>query len=255
MPNHRAVQSPQVTDAATERTKAIDRLALGLAHDIKNLLTVMMGFAQFIRAQRPQDKDMLENVEEILQAGDRANRLVEKLQVIGGRVEVTPKPIALHEVLQRMAPMLDQLTGEGIRVVYQLAERPLTVQFDEQGLTQMIHSLGQYAFHVMPRGGTMTIATSPVTLGVEQCRLHPSVTVVTGTFLSVVTTDGGLDPALTGRVVEPYFMKRELRRGSGLDLSEVCGWVNMNGGFADVLAQPDQCTTLQLYLPGTDSNT
>jgi CheY-like chemotaxis protein len=101
----------------------------------------------------------------------------------------------------------------------------------------------------MPRGGTITVETSNVTL--DQATRLDVPGAQPGQYVSLEVRDEGMgiDPKVLPRIFEPFFTTKRINKGTGLGLATVYGIVKQNGWFIRVESEPDQGTSFRLYMP------
>jgi PAS domain S-box-containing protein len=228
----------------TRKLEAVGQLAAGLAHDFNNLLTVILGSAEAIRARKPS-----EDVEEILEAGQRAAALTTKLASFSRNQAVRLMRVDLDRVVQDAADMLQRLVRENVSVELDLAPHPLWVEADPNQLQQVLVNLATNARDAMPEGGTLEIATAEVEISrtTRPARLRlPDGPYVS---LSVRDTGEGMSEELIERIFEPFFSTKEPGRGTGLGLASVREIVQQSRGAIHVQSQLGKGTRMQLFLP------
>jgi CheY-like chemotaxis protein len=106
----------------------------------------------------------------------------------------------------------------------------------------------------MPRGGTLSIETSPTELAEGSTGVHHGVAVRPGRYalLAVSDTGHGMDRRTLGHVFEPFFTTKAVGRGTGLGLSTVYGIVKQSDGYVWAYSEPGQGTAMKIYLPVTE---
>jgi two-component system cell cycle sensor histidine kinase/response regulator CckA len=126
------------------------------------------------------------------------------------------------------------------------------VSVDSTQLAQVLMNLAANARDAMPRGGTLTIATSVVDvddrIGTSHAGLRPGKYVC----ISVVDSGVGIDPSVLPRVFEPFFTTKPVGQGTGLGLSAVYGIVKQSGGYVQVDSTLGSGTAVIIYLPALD---
>lgn len=208
----RATLERQIEQA--QRLESVGRLAGGVAHDLNNLLTPILGYAELLLDGAPHQEGLEECVEGILGAGSRARGLVRQLLAFGRRQDLELQPLALNEVIEAFAPLLRRTVPEDIHLQLNLSPSLPAVRADVGQIEQVLLNLAVNGADAMPEGGTLRIGTAAVEANVR---------------LQVSDTGTGMDEATRNRAFEPFFSTKG-DRGTGLGLSTVYGIVHQHGG-------------------------
>ena len=226
---------PAPPESPAHLREVVTEFAWGTAHDFSNFIQVILGFAEFLRAQHAQDEELSQNLGEIITAAERAKRFIGQLLTIAGRRDVSLEMADLNELVRRVEPSLQAALGERIRLELRLASEPLELPLDVSGVGEILTHLCVQAHEAMAReGGTFTVAT--------QAARRPG-----GEFVRLSVQDtAALEPGVAGRIAEPYFMKRK-GRGRGLEFAVVCELMEAYGGTVEV--DTAEGTTFHLYFP------
>jgi len=241
-----------------QKLEAIGRLAGGVAHDFNNLLMAMRGYAELLLSSLTSSPQR-EDVQEIINAADRAATLTKQLLAFSRRQVVTPRVLALDQVLARAEQMLQRLIGEHIALTVTIPDGIAAVRADSSQLEQVIMNLSINARDAMPDGGRLRIELANVVLddppvrsaagdgsGAERAQaLGPGRYV----RLSVADSGSGMSPETRARIFEPFFTTKEEGHGTGLGLAMVYGIVQQAAGAIDVETAVNQGTTFHVYLP------
>jgi CheY-like chemotaxis protein len=148
--------------------------------------------------------------------------------------------------------MLKRLLGETVALQFNPpAELPL-VAADAGMLEQVIVNLAVNARDAMPKGGTLTIRTTPVMLNEAFVQMHPQARPGAFVCLEVNDTGCGMDMATMARIFEPFFTTKEVGKGTGLGLATVYGIVKQHEGWVEVSSEVGKGTTFIVYLPASD---
>jgi PAS domain S-box-containing protein len=228
-----------------QKVEAIGRLAGGVAHDLNNLLTPILGYAEILRKDIG-DESLAGMVESILQAGRGARNLVQQLLAFARKQTLERKPLHLNAVVEGLSSLLRRTIRENVVIDLDLDPKVGMVMADAGQIEQVIMNLSINAQDAMPGGGKITLSTAPFhpdrsepVHGVES---RPHV------LLSVADTGHGMDEATMHLVFEPFFTtKGEL--GTGLGLATVYGIVRQHGGRIWVESELGIGTTFKILLP------
>jgi nitrogen-specific signal transduction histidine kinase len=232
-----------------EQLQAIGRLAGGVAHDFNNLLTSINGFAQLVLEDLPSDHPSVEDVKEILGAGQRAAELTNQLLAFSQRQILQPQVVDVGTLINNCAPRLRALLGEQIDVVIVLDRTPHRVSVDPAQFEQVLTNLAANAREAMPESGRFSIETSRVVLDEAYVGTHLGACPGCHTAIAVSDTGPGIDDETRAHVFEPFFTTKPQGKGAGLGLSTVYGIVTQSGGYITAEAGAGGGTTFRICLP------
>ena len=231
-----------------QKMEAIGQLAGGIAHDFNNLLTVITGNVESMLESLASSDPNHDALREVMSASDRAASLTRQLLAFSRRQLIQSRPLDINMVVTEIEPMLRRLIGEDITISTSLAAAA-PVLADRGQLEQILLNLAVNARDAMPRGGTIRIETSSVSVGEADRAADAAIAPGTYVMLAVIDTGVGIDPAIQHRVFEPFFTTKDATMGTGLGLSMVYGIVNQSGGFIRVESEPDRGAAFKVFLP------
>lgn len=232
-----------------QRLESIGRLAGGVAHDLNNLLSPILGYTELLLDDPTVPPHCRESLGEIAHAGERARDLVAQLLAFGRRQLLEFRPIDLNDILSRFSNLLRRAIRENVEIVLLPAPELPLVQADAGQLEQVVMNLAVNAQDAMPQGGILTIETAVTDLDEEYARTHESVVPGQYVMLAVSDTGGGMDTTTAARIFEPFFTTKEKGKGTGLGLATVYGVVRQHGGCIWVYSEPQCGATFKVYLP------
>jgi len=239
-----AVRFAEAELRQAQKVEAIGHLAGGIAHDFNNLLTVINGYSEAM-LERELDATASVYMRHIHNAGTRAAMLTRQLLAFARKQVLEPRWLDLNAAISQIERILQRLIGEDVVLEYQLHPGAGQVHADPTQIEQVILNLAINARDAMPRGGRLTIATTPVEF--SGAELLPG----TYTRLSVTDTGIGMDAATRLRIFEPFFTTKAAGKGTGLGLATVYGIVRQSGGRIEVTSAPGAGTTFDVLLPST----
>ena len=227
-----------------QKMEGLGRLAGGIAHDFNNLLTVINGYAELLLADLPPDRPEIHELQEILQAGQKASELTRQLLAFSRRQVLTFRVIDLGEVVGRMESMIRRLVTERIALVLDLAPVPLRFLADKGQIEQVVLNLVLNARDAMPEGGELRLTTRLLTLGTSVYEAGEFL--LPGTYVSLVVADTGvgMDEGVRQKVFEPFFTTKT--QGTGLGLAMVHSIVKQTGGHLQLTTRPGVGTSFTL---------
>jgi len=239
--------SLQAQLAQAERVESVGRLAGGIAHDLNNLLSPILGYGDILLEELDPRDARREMVDQILLAGKRARDLVGQLLAFGRKQTLRYEPTRLDSAVAGIEKLLRRTIPEDIAIVIRVAAGDRTVMADVSQIERVIVNLAVNAADAMPRGGRLTIRTSAVNLDEELAAMRG---VTPGEYVELVITDtgNGMHDETRTHVFEPFFTTKG-ERGTGLGLATVYGIVKQHGGAVHVESELGRGTTFDVYLP------
>jgi PAS domain S-box-containing protein len=232
-----------------QKMESIGRLAGGIAHDLNNQLSVIMGSAELARRALDARSTVEAELGRIQAAGERSAALTRQLLAFGRKQVLKPRVLGLNTLVAGVQEMLRRVIGEDIRLRLEL-ERVGQVRVDAGQIEQVILNLAINARDAMPDGGELLLATREVALPEGRACLPA------GRYaeLAVRDTGTGMDAATLARVFEPFFTTKEVGKGTGLGLAVAHGIVTQSGGHIEVESTPGAGTTFRIHLPVVEGN-
>jgi PAS domain S-box-containing protein len=232
----------------SQKMEAVGQLTGGVAHDINNLLQVIIGNAEVL-AGHETDEEVRNSARYILLAAERGAELTRRLLIFARRQTLTTKPVDVGMLLRRIEGLARRTLGEDIHVTTTIEHDLPPATADEAQLESGILNLCLNARDAMPEGGHLTIDARCET--VDAAATNDSDNLAPGQYIRITVADTGtgMPPDVVQRAFEPFFTTKAQGKGTGLGLSMVYGLMKQLGGGAKISSAPDEGTTLTLYLP------
>ena len=229
-----------------QKMDALGQLTGGIAHDINNLLTAILGNLDLLQLRMTDDtqRALLRNA---LSATERGARLTSQLLGFSRRQSLEPATVDVNHAVREMRPLIASTLGGTIRVECTLDENVWPASGDPTQLELVLLNLAINARDAMPAGGTISIGTANVTLRDTTGPADPP----PGDYAVLYVSDNGvgMDRAILSRVFEPFFTTKPAGKGSGLGLSQVLGIAQQLGGGVRIRSEPGLGTTVELFMP------
>ncbi len=238
----------QIERAQKQRLESVGLLAGGVAHDFRNLLTVIRNSAGFIRAEplsEAQRKDLA-----VLEDAERsASALTGKLLMLGRDEPPCLVVAEVNDVVTGCLPHLQQVLPPDVRITFTGAEGLPPLRLDPHQLEEVLANMAVNARDAMSGAGHLVLSTQVVTIDEGDRRAHPSAK--TGSYVRLTVADDGcgMSPEVVERAFEPFFTTKPQGEGTGLGLAVSWGVVQQHGGFIHCVSEVGAGTTFEIYLP------
>jgi PAS domain S-box-containing protein len=233
-----------------QRMDAVGRLAGGVAHEVNNQMTVVLGIASFLLMKRDLPDWARADLEQVRQAAQRSGDITGQLLAFGRRQLLRPEPVDLNVVIGGMDTLLQRTLGAAIRLELDLEPDLARAMVDHGQITQALLNLVLNARDAMPDGGVLRIATADVELKPGN-DVDGGAEAAPGAYVQLRVSDSGLgiDPSVVARIFEPFFTTKPFGQGTGLGLAMVYGMVRQSDGYVTVSSTQGRGTTFTIYLP------
>jgi two-component system NtrC family sensor kinase len=219
-----------ITDAAmlqaklmhAEKMAAVGQLVSGVAHEVNNPLTAILGFADLLMENPEIPDSARKDLRVILQEAQRTKQIVQNLLSFARQMPPQRKPVQLNAILLRTVQLRAyDLNSHGIEVVERLSENLPDVIGDPLQLQQVFLNILNNAYDAVRE--------------TERSARIEIVSTLTANFVEVAFRDNGNGVVSPERIFDPFFTTKEVGKGTGLGLSICYGIVREHGG--EILCQ------------------
>ncbi|HET7875074.1 MAG TPA: ATP-binding protein [Methylomirabilota bacterium] len=230
-----------------ETLAAAGQIALGIAHEIRNPLGAIRGAVQLLQRELGDEARWREYTDVLLKEVDRVNRIIETLLDLGRPVTLRPVPLNVHQLLERVALMSEEMAGRrSVQIVRRYDPSLPPILADEDRIVQVFHNLVRNAIEAMPEGGRLTLVTrlsmSPLFAKVDLGGGLRSMAEI-----QVADEGAGIDPATRARLFTPFFTTKE--QGLGLGLALCHRIVEEHKGALQITSESGRGTAVSCFLP------
>lgn len=233
-----------------QRMESIGTLASGIAHDLNNILSPILGISQLLQmkmmALEERDQQLLEIM---VTNAKRGAALVKQVLSFVRGVEGKHTILQIKHLIWEIQQIIQETFPRSIEVCTNVAEDLWVISGDPTQLHQVFMNLCINARDAMPQGGTLKItATNTV---VDRSYVQMNLDAKVGSYITITISDTGvgITPEILDRIFEPFFTTKPIGQGTGLGLSTVLGIVKSHGGFIDVSSTIGQGTQFRLFFP------
>jgi PAS domain S-box-containing protein len=233
-----------------QKMEAVGELTSGIAHDFKNILSVILATAEYLGEAIPADNaEARAGIADLESAAHRGAEMIRHLMAFSRRSEIRLVPMKLGDAVQNAHALMRRILPESIDLRLDVAPDAGIVQADEGAVEQILLNLATNARDAMPHGGTIALSVRRVHLDAPlRTAAGP---VGPGTFVCAVVSDTGtgMDERTLARIFEPFFTTKEVGKGTGLGMAMVQGLITQLGGAIAVESTVGRGTSMQLYFP------
>jgi two-component system sensor histidine kinase HydH len=218
----------------SQRLAAVGSLAAGVAHEIRNPLSSLKGFATYFRQRYGGVPDDVKVADIMIQEVDRLNRVITELLEFSRPLELKKKATDLSGLVRQTLGTLEGQTREKkISVRTELPTGLPAASIDPDRMTQVLLNLFLNALAAMEAGGNLTVSVA-----LQEDRTLR---------VSIADTGTGIRKEDLGRVFDPYFTTKP--SGTGLGLAIVHRIVEAHGGEIRLESETGRGTTFTILLP------
>ena len=238
------------------KMEAIGTLAGGIAHDFNNILGAILGYAEMAYEDSLSGEVNPSDLDQVLQAGNRAKDLVKQILAFSRQAETLRIPLRPAALVKESVKLLRSSIPSTIDIRQDIDAEADLVLADPTQVHQIVINLCTNAYHAMEEtGGTLSLALKNKALTGQDLVTVPHV--LPGDFvqLSVRDTGHGIAPEIRERIFEPYFTTKETGKGTGMGLAIVHGIVQSCGGFITCNSEIGAGMVFEIYLPAVFEKT
>ena len=220
-----------------QKMETIGTFTSGIAHEINNLLTPILGYSEMILGDTPRGTPLFDDISEIHSASIKAKDVIDQLLLYSRRQKGSGmKRVELHTLLAQNIKLLHSFLPSDIDLKVDLDEGAGFIQANGTQISQVILNLCTNAIQAMEGGGTLTV-------GLKGDAAAKAV------VITVQDTGVGIESEILDDIFAPFFTTKDMDKGTGLGLSIVQGIVQAHHGDISVISAPGQGSTFTVTLP------
>jgi two-component system, cell cycle sensor histidine kinase and response regulator CckA len=233
-----------------QKMELVGQLAGGIAHDFNNMLGVIIGYTDMMMEQFDTKQPIYESLEIIRKAASHSADLTSQLLTFARKQTILTKILSINSVIEEMLPMLRQLVGETITLVWVAETRRMQVKIDPLQIKQILANLCINARDAITGTGRITIETGMVHIDT----LHGASSLpclVPGKYAALTVSDNGsgIKKKDLPHIFEPFFTTKEVGKVTGMGLSTVYGIVKQNNGSIECESKSGEGCLFRVLLP------
>lgn len=256
----RELAASRAERAHGERLATLGRVACSVAHDLNNVLTVIVGHADLLELEledgpgHTRDSAPAQALDEIRLAAARGANLVEDVLAYGRKRPVGAGPVDLAQILTRLGALLQRIAGDAIELSWEIEPELPPVRLECERFERIVVNLVANARHAIEAG---LARPGKIELRLERVREAPLAAAAAGgdpsgeQYVRMCVRDNGcgMNAAVRQRVFEPFFTTRSSEGGSGLGLADVAEFAREAGAFVTLESAPGAGCEIALRFP------
>lgn len=216
-----------------EKLAAVGNLAAGVAHELRNPLSSIKGYATYFGGRFPEGSADREAAQVMVKEVDRLNRAIGDLIGLSRPTDIRPRSTDMRRLVEDTLRLIGQdAAGRGVRVRFASPDALPAAAVDPDRMRQVILNLCLNALEAMPHGGELTLS-----LHAEPDALR----------LEIRDSGTGIAPEALPHIFDPYFTTKG--QGTGLGLATVHKIIEAHGGSISVSSEPGQGAAFRIVLP------
>jgi len=238
----------------SQKMEALGNLAGGIAHDFNNMLLPIIALTALTKEDLPSDSPIQENLDTVIEAAEKARRIVAQILAFSRQDQAPPALIAISHCVSEAVILVRNILPSSITIINEIEPAVGTVLADSAQLHSVVLNLGSNAAHAMyGKAGEMTIGLTAITADAALAStLHGLKLGASYARLRVRDTGCGMDKETLDKIFNPFFTTKPVGEGTGLGLSMVHGIIERFDGAIHVTSEVDVGTCFDLYLPLQD---
>ena len=219
----------------SEKMTALGQLGAGIAHEVKNPLTAIRGYAQMGVRKVPADNPLAEYFKTIEKETGRSLEILKNLLKFSRQETAEMAPTDLGAVVTDTVKLVThQLYMRKVEMIFRPCEEPLQVNGSGNQLEQVLLNLCMNASDAMEGGGTVTVTTD----------IHEG-----SARIRVADTGSGIPKDVVSKIFNPFFTTKPVGKGTGLGLSVSYGIIKEHKGEITVESEEGKGTTFTIMIP------
>lgn len=243
------------TIAHQQRLQIMGTMTGGIAHEFNNLLTPIMGYAEFLIMDLPEDSDNYDSAKEIYDASVKAKEIIQQISSLSRKnMETAFKTLDVNRMIKRALKMVRSVCPDNIELKENISLPGVTIVGNETQLNQVILNIGVNAIHAIGHEkGEISFSAKLL----SKAELDPELPIgKEGTwdqFIRIDIKDNGcgMSPDVLKQIFDPFFTTKKGGKGTGLGLALTEQIVTSHRGIVNAESTPGMGSVFHLYFPAS----
>jgi PAS domain S-box-containing protein len=237
-----------------QRLESLGTLASGIAHDLNNVLTPIVGAAQLLEVTLPTlDERSRRLLTMLVESSLRGSSLVKQILTFARGVDGQRTVLKLQHILVETIDIARQTFPKSIEISLDLPVEDLwMVCVDATQIHQVFMNLFVNARDALPHGGSIVATATNLVIDDTNAKLHTNVRAGSYVVMTIADTGMGIDRKAIDLIFDAFFTTKEL--GTGLGLSTVFSIIKAHDGYIHVDSEVGRGTCFTIYLPAVTNS-
>ncbi len=229
--------------------ESLGRLAGGVAHDLNNLLSPILGFSEILRDGFAPEDPRRANLDRVVRASSDAGKLVSQLLAFGRKQYLELRELCWCGIVSNLIPLLERTLPEDIEIEFNPCDPPYLIEADAAQMDQVLINLVLNARDAMLGGGRIELRLGRT--NADEVGTWWGRDVDRGEYVMLQVIDDGMgfeqDELL--KIFEPFYTTKGPGAGTGLGLASVLGIVEQHRGYVRAQQNEGPGATFTVLLP------
>ena len=234
-----------------QKMETIGTLAGGVAHDINNILGIIIGNTELCLDDVPEYNPAYSNLQEIVQAVLRAKDVIRQLLTFSRNIDSKKETINIVSVVNESLRFLRSTISSSIEIEKQINITNPNIIADRTQINQIIMNICANSAQAMEATGGL-IKVKLENIPVSHSLVNDKDILANGEYIKIIISDNGpgIPHMIHDKIFDPYFTTKEVGKGSGMGLAVVEGIVKKHKGAINVKSDVGEGATFTILLPG-----
>jgi len=225
-----------------DKLASLGQLAAGVAHEINNPLSIVLGYTKFLK-KGCDSTTLMDDLEIISNNAEMCKKIVEDLLNFARQTKTQRSEADLHDTIESVVGVVEKnFAEENVEIIRDYDHNIGEVCLDVGKIRQVFMNMIMNAYQAMEAGGMLTIRTRR-----EQEN--------TGFTISFADTGCGVSPSIREKIFDPFFTTKDPGYGTGLGLTVSYGIIQEHGGRIFLESEEGRGATFKIWLPLADECT
>lgn len=235
-----------------QKMEALGTLAGGIAHDINNILAVILNANEMAYEDSPEESSTRFFNDMALQAAHRAKELVKQILTFSRQSEQKLAPLRLDLIIKENLKLMRSAIPSTIKINQNVETNIGYVNADPTQIHQLIMNLCINAVHAMDEKGVLSVTLRQVELSSDELIHEPELQPGPYIMLAVRDNGCGIDKEHLEHIFEPFYTTKEDGKGTGMGLAAVHNAVRTHGGMIRVESELGEGSVFEVFFPVID---